>query len=751
MNIDDFSTLTHVYAKERYLEYAIATIQDRAIPYLHDGLKPVHRRILFAMTVMGIKAKEKPKKSARIVGDVIGKYHPHGDTSVYDAMVRLSQPWVMRYPLIDGQGNFGSRDGDGAAAMRYTEARLTEFAEHILLSEMKEGTVDYRDNYDGTMTEVELLPSRLNNLLLNGSEGIAVALATKIPSHNIRNLTDATIAYIDNNNISIPEIMEHLKAPDFASGGQIITPKDKIIEAYEKGQGKIKVRARWEIEKMPRGLWQIVITELPPDLSIKDVLLKVNKITNPPIVKDKKGKPKPLSQQVLQERQFLNNILAKAKDDSSEEAGFRLIFEPKSSRQDPDEFMNSLIPLLGLETNYNMNMVVIDLDLKPQLKNIKELIADWVAYRLYVIKRKLNYHLEKTNNRIHILEGRLKIYADIDKAIQIIREEDNPKDELIRYFDITEAQAEDILEIKLRQLAKLEKDKLEKELEKLLKEKERLELLLSSEKRLNSLMKKDIEADTVKFEDERRSLIQESEEITNKKTDTLIDEDITVIFSKDGWLTQRKGHEYDLNNLGFKDGDSLHTLLESRSSKDILFLASNGRGYSIKSNEIPSGKNFIHVNSLIDSKGAKIINVFKESDDKYIFTNSSGYGFISRVSNLLSKNKAGKHFMTIDDEFEVFKALPFNDEFPRINVLTTDDRLLNFETNLLKELDKGKGVQLVRLVGKATVKEVSLSDNDELTIFVNDKKEIIKDVNYDEFKSSRGLRGKKVKPNTRLN
>jgi len=747
MNVNEQFSKIEDYTSDKYLDYAVAVCKDRAIPYASDGLKPVHRRILYAMSVMGIKAGQGHKKSARIVGDVIGKYHPHGDVAVYEAMVRMSQDWVMRYPIIDGQGNFGSRDGDGAAAMRYTETSLTEFAEHILLSELKEGTSDHVPNYDGTITEVSLFSSRLNQLLLNGATGIAVGMATNIPSHNIREVTDATLAYIDNNNISIDEIMTHIKGPDFAASGQIISSEETIVNAYKTGMGKIRVRARWHVEKMARGQWQIVITQLPPDMSIFKVLTLIDKATNPPMTKDKKGKPKPLSASVLQNKTFMNSILSAGYDDTDSKSGYRLVLEPKSSRQDPEEFMNALIPRLSLETTFGINLVSVGDDGRPKLKNIKEMISDWVVYRLKMIKRRLNFHLAKIQKRIHIIEGRLKVYTDLDEAISIIRESENPKLDLIEKFGLTEIQAEDILEIKLRQLAKLENDKLTAELEKLLTEEERLVKLLASEKRLFSLMKKEIEADTVKFEDERRTILQEAKTVIAKTSESIIDEPITIIYTKDGWITQRKGHNYDLAGLDLKQGDSICTIEEARSVEPIVFLASNGRGYSLKSSDVPSGKNSSHVNSLIDLDGHHVIDMCIGRDtDKRLFANSTGYGFVSATSNLVSKNKKGKHFMSINSEnYKIFKPMIFDETTKRVNSITTDHRLLSFSIDEIKELDKGKGVQIVRLVDEHQIRDISISDTNELPVMIKNKKKIYRDEELVPFESKRGRRGKLVK------
>lgn len=750
MKVDNVLINVGDYSTQKYIDYAVAVTVSRALPYIHDGLKPVHRRILYAMLGLGIKAKDKPKKSARIVGDVIGKYHPHGDSSVYEAMVGMAQSWQMRYPLVAAQGNFGSRDGDSAAAMRYTEAGLTEFAEEVLLGEIREGTSDFIPNFDGTLEEVQFLSSRLNNLLLNGTFGIAVGMATKIPSHNIRNLTDATLAYIDNNNITIPEIVEHLKAPDFATGGQIITPKNKIIEAYETGRGAIKIRCRWEVEKLPRNQWRIIVTELPPNQNVVKVLKAVDKITNPPVQKDKNGKAKALPANILKEKQFLTSILADATN-QSDKTSLRLVLEPKSSKQTPEEFMDLLYARLGLEESFNFNLTMVDIHNTPQTKNIKDMIAQWVEYRKVVVRRRLQFHLDKALRRLHILEGRLAVYNDIDHAIKIIKESESPKEDLMEHFGLTEIQAEDILEIKLRQLAKMEKDKLEKEFDKLMAEKERIEKILNSEARFITLIKKEIEEITKKFEDERRTVIEEAQEAQAKSADSILEEPVTAIYTKYDWLTLRKGHNVDTSTIALKDGDEIVKVIEGKSTDKLGFLATDGRGYSIKMVEIPSGKNFVHIKSLIDCGEANVVEaLLGVKEDKYLFANASGYGFISSAENLIAKNKAGKHFMSMPEGTEVFKPMVFNEELTRVNAITSDNRLLSFDISDMKELDKGKGVQIVRLKPGCVIRDMSISLGDELPVYHKQKKKIYRDEELEPFNSKRGLRGKAVDEHTNL-
>lgn len=450
------------YLNARYLEYSVAVAKDRAIPYLSDGLKPVHRRILYAMNEMGNYSNQPYKKSARLVGDVIGKYHPHGDTSVYDAMSRLSQPWNMRYPLVDGQGNFGSRDGDGPAAMRYTEARLTAFAERLLLDELDMGTSDFVSNYDNTLQEPANFPSKLNLLLLNGTSGIAVGLSTDIPAHNIRELTDATLATIRNKNITSDEIMDILKGPDFATGGQIIASDEEIKKIYSLGRGVIRVRARWKIEELAKNQWQVVITEFSPGVNAKKILENIDRVISPKTKNDAKGKPKALSPKVIAEKNFLSSVLGDFLDESDKSEAVRLVLTPKNFKQSPDDFMNSIIGMIGLEESVKINLTTVGLNGLPKTKNIKEIIQEWIDYRFNVMTRRCQWRLNKVQARIHILEGRVIAYLNIDEVIRIIREADDPKVELMGKLSVSEIQAEDILEIKLRQLANLEKVKIEK-------------------------------------------------------------------------------------------------------------------------------------------------------------------------------------------------------------------------------------------------------------------------------------------------
>jgi topoisomerase-4 subunit A len=758
MDLDNFEDWLDLksYAEKMYLGYSVSVLKDRAIPYLSDGQKPVQRRILFAMKEMNISAKAPPKKSARVVGDVIGKYHPHGDSSVYEAMVRMSQVWNLRYPLVDGQGNFGSMDGDGAAAMRYTEARLTPFSEHVLLSELNLGTVNFIGNYDNTLTEPDKLPSRLNTLLLNGAMGIAVGMACDIPSHNIRSVTDATIATIKNPKISHEELMDIIKGPDLPNGGQIIDDQETINEIYEKGQGVLKVRAKWKVEKLARNQWQVVVYEMPPHTSARSVLEHIDRITNPPQQKDKNGKSKTLSAKVLQEKNFMNSILNKAVDESDRKNAVRLVLEPKSSKQNPEEFMNALLSRVGLEQSMKVNMTTVGLDGLPKLKGIKDIVSEWVGFRFDTMTKRTQFQLDKVQKRIHILEGRLLALEHIDKVIKIIRESEDPKIELMNKIGVTEVQAEDILEIRLRQLAKMEHVKVQKELSSLQKEEKRLLGLLSSRTKMFNLMVKEIEEDTAMFEDERRTLLKPEKPVVAKSSEAIVNEPITVILTKKGWITQRKGHGIETASIQLKNDDSIQKVLEGKSIDLISLIANNGRAYSIKSTDIPSGKGgFAHLNSLINIEGnVSIVDSCFADGLKFLIFNNHGYGFISNTSSLETKNKAGKHFMTLPKKESVIFPIHFIDweEDQIINILTNDDRLLSFYTEELKEfkeLDKGKGYQLIKLPKGIEISDYSFS-KDEIKIQEKSKKKTIKGDELNDYLSKRALRGKKVKEGTKL-
>ena len=497
------------FAERAYLDYAISVVKGRALPDVCDGQKPVQRRILYAMNELKLASDAKPRKSAAVVGDVLGKLHPHGDQSVYDALVRMAQDFSMRYPLIDGHGNFGSRDGDGAAAMRYTEARLTPIAA-LLLDEIGQGTVEFQDNYDGSAKEPRLLPARLPFTLLNGASGIAVGLATEIPSHNLDEVARAAIAMIRNPDITHDELMTIIPGPDFPGGGQIITPASAIADIYAGGRGSLKVRARWKIEELARGQWQAVVTELPPGTSAQKVLEEIEELTNPKVKSGKKA----LSSEQTAMRQHILGILDTVRDESSREAPVRIVFEPKTRRIAPDEFMQTLLAHTSLEGNAPVNLVMIGIDGRPGQKNLAGILREWIEFRFVTVRHRTGWRLGRVDERIHILEGRETVLLNIDEVIRIIRESDDPKTALIATFHLSERQADDILEIRLRQLARMEKIRIEQELAELRKEKDTLQDLLAHPASMKRLVIREIESDRKKYGDKRRTLIEEAQKAT---------------------------------------------------------------------------------------------------------------------------------------------------------------------------------------------------------------------------------------------
>ena len=683
-----------------------------------------------------------PKKSARIIGDIIGKYHPHGDSSVYSALVRMSQDFQLRYPLVDGQGNFGTIDGDNPAAMRYTEARLTPIAE-LLLSELKFGCVDYVNNYDNTEREPENLPARLNMMLMNGAFGIAVGMSTNIPAHNINNVSNATINLIKNPKLTIEELVDDLEGPDFAKGGQIITPKSVMIESYKKGKGAFTVRCKWRVEKLARNQYQIIIYELPPSMSPSSVLEKIALIENPKLGKDKSGKPKKMNQKQLNDKQFLSSLISNARDDSDK--NLRIIIDPKSSKKDPTELMDSLYKMLGLEENFNMNLVTVGMNNKPALKNIKEVLQEWIDYRFETITKRTQFLLNKVQKRIHVLEGREIAYNNIDRVIEIIRTTDIPKISLIEEFSLTELQAEDILEIKLRSLAKMEIDKILKELEKLRKEEGGYLELLASDRKMKNMMVREIKADTLKFSDERRTLLKEESSAKNVDANVMLAEKTSVIFTKSGWLTQRKGYDVDTSTIQLKTGDEITKVMEGKTNQPIVILSSSGRLFNMKVGEVATGKNFNHINSLLTLGTDTIIDIlFADENKEYLVSNSAGYGFIVESKEFIVKAKAGKNFMSVGDDVVINKFKEIKGE-PFVICGSTDNRCLAYETNEIKKLPRGKGVQLIKLPKGELLREVCLLSSEmcEFTIGKRSKKINIKDEGYFHKRAGRGQNVKK--------
>ncbi|BFG74159.1 DNA topoisomerase IV subunit A [Paraburkholderia terrae] len=682
------------YAESAYLEYAVSVVKGRALPDVCDGQKPVQRRILYAMNEMGLADNAKPVKSARVVGDVLGKYHPHGDQSAYDALVRLAQDFSMRYPLIDGQGNFGSRDGDGAAAMRYTEARLTPIAK-LLLDEIDQGTVDFMPNYDGSFEEPKLLPARLPFVLLNGASGIAVGLATEIPSHNLREVAAAAVAMIRHPHITHAELMQHVPGPDFPGGGQIISSDTEISQAYETGRGSLKVRARWKIEDLARGQWQLVITELPPNTSGQKVLEEIEEQTNPKIKLGKKS----LTPEQLQTKQTLLGLLDAVRDESGKDAPVRLVFEPKSRTIDQTEFVTTLLAHTSLESNATLNLVMVGADGRPRQKGLGEILREWVGFRFTTVTRRTQHRLGKVNDRIHILEGRMIVFLNIDEVIRIIRESDEPKTALIEAFGLSERQAEDILEIRLRQLARLEKIKIEKELSELRDEKAKLEELLGSESAMKRLIIKEIEADAKQYGDDRRTLIQQEKRATFEVR--VVDEPVTVVVSQKGWVRALKGHGLDPAGFTFKAGDGLYAAFQCRTPDMLIAWGSKGRVYSVAVSQLPGGRgDGVPVTSLIElESGTHLMHYYAATAEQaLLLASSNGFGFIAKVGDMVSRVKAGKAFMTIDEGATPLAPMPMLPDATQVACLSGGGRLLVFGLDEMKTLSGGgRGVILMAL------------------------------------------------------
>lgn len=749
---DDYLLLGQ-YAERAYLEYAMSVVKGRALPEVSDGQKPVQRRILYAMRDMGLTHGAKPVKSARVVGEILGKYHPHGDASAYDAMVRMAQDFTLRYPLIDGIGNFGSRDGDGAAAMRYTEARLTPIAE-LLLSEINMGTVDFVPNYDGAFEEPVHLPARLPMVLLNGASGIAVGLATEIPSHNLTEVTQAAIALLKKPSLETADLMQYIPAPDFAGGGQIITSAADLQQIYETGKGSVRVRARYEIEKLARGQWRIIVTELPPNTSAQKILAEIEEQTNP---KPKSGK-KNLSQDQQNTKALMLSLLEKVRDESDGESPVRLVFEPKSSRIEPENFINTLMAQTGLEGNVPMNLVMMGLDNRPAQKNLKTILQEWLDFRVITVTRRLKFRLAQVEKRIHILDGRMIAFLHIDEVIKVIRESDEPKLDLMAAFGLTEIQAEDILEIRLRQLARLEGFKLEKELNELREEEGRLKILLGDENEKRKLIVKEMQADMKQYGDERRTLVEEASRAT--LTQTTADEPVTLILSNKGWIRSRAGHNVDLSQTTFKEGDGLKQVIEGRTVWPVVVLDSHGRTYTLDAAEIPGGRgDGVPVASLIElQNGAEVVAMMTGLPEQhYLLSNSGGYGFIAKLGDMVSRIKAGKVVMTLKagertlPPVGIYAVSLINPEC-KVLLATDEPRLLAFTIGELEVMAKGRGLQLISLSDGIRLEHVAVTSSPEFIVESTGKRGAAhkERLRIQDINNKRGRKGKVLEISGRL-
>ncbi|MFC2521885.1 MAG: DNA topoisomerase IV subunit A [Lautropia mirabilis] len=740
------------YAERAYLDYAISTIRSRALPDVSDGQKPVQRRILFAMHEMGLGPAAKPVKSARVVGDVLGKYHPHGDSAAYDAMVRMAQDFSLRYPLVDGQGNFGSRDGDGAAAMRYTEARLTQYA-RLLLDEIDQGTVEFVPNYDGSATEPELLPARLPMILLNGASGIAVAMATEIPSHNLVEVAQAAIALIRDPKLSHEALMQIMPGPDFPGGGQIISSSADLAEAYRSGRGSIRVRARYHIEELARGQWQLVVDELPHGVSSQKVLEEVEELSNPKVRSGKKA----LTPEQLQAKSQILNVMDAVRDESGREAAVRLVFEPKTSRIEQALLINTLLACTSLETSVSINLVMLGQDKRPRQKTLTEILQEWIDFRLHTVRRRSAHRLGKVEDRIHILEGRQLVLLNIDEVIRIIRESDEPKPALMQAFGLTERQAEDILEIRLRQLARLEAIRIEQELKELFDERKKLQGLLGSETTLKKAVIKEIETDIKTYGDDRRTLIEAAEKAAVEARQ--VEEPVTVIISAKGWVRARQGHGHDARQFSFKTGDELAGAYEVKTTDQLHALASNGRVYSIPVAGLPSARgDGVPITSFVELEaGSQILHAFAApADAGVLLATEKGFGLTCVASDWQSRMKAGKHFLTLEEGDVPLPPVLFDASRTDATVVCLSDgqgggdkgRVLAYPVSEVKTLHKGgRGVTLMGLEKKEKLRQVIVATDSGLVVTGTGRmaKPQSRTMSTREIAANTGTRGRKGK------
>ena len=702
------------HASHAYLGYAVSTVKARALPEIADGLKPVQRRILFAMadTPGGAQGYS---KCARYVGEVLGKYHPHGDSSTYEAMVHLAQPFSMRYPLIDGQGNFGSRDGDAAAAYRYTEAKLSRYAE-LLLSELGEGTVDFQKNYDGKFDEPALLPARLPFGLLNGSFGIPVGFSTRIPSHNLKEVAAAAAHVIKHARAKLEDVLEILPGPDFPGGGQVISPPEEIRQAYETGRGSLVLKARYEKESLARGQWRIVIKELPHGVSVKQVMEEIEALANP---KPGLGK-KEVSQEQKRLKQFILDQVESARDESDRKSKLRLVIEPRSSRQDPDEMMAALMVHTSLETRYAVNLTWLGLDGLPETKGLLDILREWGEFRVQTVRRRTKFRLDKVQERHEIVMGRLLAYVKIDEIIKLIRASEDQAEaklNLQKRFKFTERQSQDIVDLRLGQLTKLDGIKLNEERKELENQRKSLKDILGDEKELRKLVVQELAEDAKKYGDERRTLIKPAERAQVERT--VVEEPITVILSQKGWIRARTGHGLDASQLSFKDGDSLLMTLECKTTDPVIVLAASGKSFTVDAAEIPSGRgDGAPMNTLVNSSSDDIVWIASgDPKAKLLMNSSAGLGFVCSLGDLVTKTRQGKDFMKVEEGARAQKPCRIDAGLSYVAALSSDARLLLFPLDEVPERPNGGvGVQLLALPEGESLASVALSDAKSLLV-----------------------------------
>ena len=713
------------YAEESYLNYAMYVILDRALPNIGDGLKPVQRRILYAMSELGLDAGSKYKKSARTVGDVIGKFHPHGDSAAYEAMVLMAQNFSFKYPFVDGQGNWGSQDDPKSfAAMRYTESKLTKFA-NLLIDELKSGTVDWQPNFDGSLLEPVIFPAKLPSILLNGTSGIAVGMATDIPSHNINEIIDATVFLLDNPRSELGDLLEIIKGPDFSNNASIIASEEELLEIYSTGRGGFKIQAQWSQEKN-----DIIINALPYQASGSKILEQI-------------------ADQMLKKKIPMVVDLA---DEGDHEEPVRLVITLKSNRVNAEDVMNHLFASTDLQKNYRANMNLISLAGGPRVFDLLSLLKEWITFRKNTVIRRLEHRLDQVNDRLHILEGLLAVYLNIDEVIKIIRESDEPKKEIIREFKLTDIQANAILEIKLRQLAKLEQIKLEDERSKLSDEQKEIETILSSKARLKTLIKKELLEIKENFGEERKSPIKNA---SNAKVfseeETLVTEPITVVLSEAGWIRSGKGHEIDPSSLSYRGEDKLQDYARGKSNQTAVFIDSSGKVFSIPSHSLPSARGMGEpISGRVNAEsGVNFISaLIGEPDDKFIFTNTAGYGYISEFSNTISNKKTGKAFMKIPEGASLIKSQKLREDHQYIAAVSSIGKLLIFRLDELPILPKGKGNKIINIpTAKFKSKEEKmldiqlLAEDSNLVVHYGTKTRSLPFKDWQHYISSRAKRG----------
>ncbi len=717
------------FTEKAYLDYSMYVIMDRALPHIGDGLKPVQRRIVYAMSELGLSAASKHKKSARTVGDVLGKYHPHGDSACYEAMVLMAQPFSYRYPIVDGQGNWGSPDDPKSfAAMRYTESRLAPYAK-ILLSEVGQGTVDWVPNFDGTLREPALLPARLPNVLLNGSTGIAVGMATDIPPHNLREVAAACIHLLDHPKATVAELCEFVPGPDFPTDAEIITPREELELLYERGHGAVRMRARWEQEGQ-----DIIVTALPYRVSGSKVLEQ--------IAQQMQAKKLPMVEDL--------------RDESDHEQPTRLVITPKSNRVDREALMSHLFATTDLESSYRVNLNMIGLNGRPAVKTLQSLLSEWLAFRRETVRRRLQWRLDKVLERLHLLEGLLIAFLNIDEVIRIIRSEDEPRPVLMARFGLSETQADYVLDTRLRQLARLEEMKIRAEQAELAKERDELERVLGSEQRLKRLLKKEIQADAKEYGDARRSPLVDRQPAQALNPHALLPaEPVTVILSKQGWIRAAKGHEVDPQGLNYKAGDGFQAAVRGRSNQPVIILDSTGRCYNVTAHDLPSarGQGEPLSRRINPREGAQFVAMLMgHPDDLYLMATDFGYGFICRLQDMLTRNKSGKALISVPTGAQVMPPLKIESlEEQWLAAATTAGYLLVIPLSELPQMPKGKGIKILNIPSaRLKTREETLAamalvrPGEKLTVFAGKKHKTMSAAEVDEYDGERGKRGRKL-------